>query len=171
MNSSAISSPNPSLIGGTFHRNPKKGIKSSIRAQTPPSNLVQFKPLGSTVPVNRGNYYKNGVSCKRNRLYAVNQEQEAQISREKEAPGGGGGGPSTSLLSFLCPLLKLFSVSACDWNDIIYTLVVEISSFFEFGLCYKFIVELGWINMSNVLERFFWVWYDLAIAYSLSSSI
>ncbi|KAH6795337.1 hypothetical protein C2S51_036323 [Perilla frutescens var. frutescens] len=34
---------------------------------------------------------------------------EAQISQEKEALGNGGGGPSTSFLSVLCPLLKLFS--------------------------------------------------------------
>ncbi|KAL1542780.1 hypothetical protein AAHA92_19824 [Salvia divinorum] len=107
MHSSPISSPNPTPIGGEVRINSTKSIHPFARAQFPPSILVEFK-----VAVSRRNYHKNVVSCKRNRFCVRNsssQEEEAQISQEKGALDNGGGGPSTSLLSFLCPLLKLFS--------------------------------------------------------------
>ncbi|XP_057793712.1 uncharacterized protein LOC131010278 [Salvia miltiorrhiza] len=107
MHSSSNFSSNPSSIREKLHINSNKSIKSFARAQIPPSTLIEFK-----LAVSRGNYHKNVDSCKRNRLRvrnSANQEEEAQFSQEKGAPDNGGGGPSTSLLSFLCPLLKLFS--------------------------------------------------------------
>ncbi|PIN03544.1 hypothetical protein CDL12_23935 [Handroanthus impetiginosus] len=75
-------SPNRSFIG-LFHKNPDNNHKSS-----------------------------NVVIWKRNSFYArkaVNQDKEAQISQEQEDVGNGSSSSSTSFLSFLCPLLKLFS--------------------------------------------------------------
>lgn len=113
MISPTISSPKPSPIGGIFHKNSHNNKKSFARAQILLPSLIEFKAsAASTISVSRGNYYNSVVPCKRSRLYAinsVNEEQEAQISQEKEAHGNGGGGPSTSFLSILCPLLKLFS--------------------------------------------------------------
>lgn len=75
------------------------------------SGFRNFTQVGAIPP---RNHRKNLVSCKRNRFQAINsstQEKEAQISPEKEDVGNvGGGSPSTSFLSLLCPLLKLFSV-------------------------------------------------------------
>ena len=117
MQSSPFSSPNPTPIGGKIHINSNKSIQTFARAQFPPSILVKFK-----VAVSRRNCHKNVVFCKRNRFCvrnSSNREEEAQISDEKGARDNDGGGPSTSLLSFLCPLLKLFAVSnydSIDWN-------------------------------------------------------
>lgn len=110
----SISSPNPYSIGGIIPKNLSKNVKSFAKAQIPLSSLIDFKPCASTLAVYHGNYYKDDISCKKNRVHvrnSVNQEHEAQTSQEKEGLGNGGGSPSTSFLSILCPLLKLFSVS------------------------------------------------------------
>lgn len=130
MHSSSISSPTPSSIGGLFHIYSNNNIKSLARAQIPPSTLIEFK-----VAVSRRYYCKNVVPRERNRFYlrnSANQDREVQISQEKEALGNGSGGPSTSLLSFLCPLLKLFSVSKYDLIDQNCMLIWEIWSIIEF---------------------------------------
>ncbi|KAL0314074.1 UNVERIFIED_CONTAM: hypothetical protein Sangu_2251800 [Sesamum angustifolium] len=91
-----------------FHNN----RKYLARIQIPLLNLVDFKPSASLLAVSCTSYSKNVVSGKRNRFYArnsANQEQEAQISQEEEDIGSGSSSPSTSFLSLLCPLLKLFS--------------------------------------------------------------
>ncbi|KAL0359993.1 UNVERIFIED_CONTAM: hypothetical protein Sradi_3683800 [Sesamum radiatum] len=112
MHSLIVSSPNPSLIG-VFHNNCCNNRRNLARIQIPLLNLVDFKPSASLLAVSCRNYSKNVVSGKRNRFYArnyANQEQEAQISREIEDIGSGSSSsPSTSFLSLLCPLLKLFS--------------------------------------------------------------
>ncbi|KAI3464295.1 hypothetical protein Pfo_020958 [Paulownia fortunei] len=109
MHSPTISSPDPSFIG-VFHKNSYNNHKSFAIVQTPLHILVDFKPAALTLSCR--NCHKNVVSSKRSRFYArnsVNQEKEAQISQEKEDIGNGSSSPSTSFLSFLCPLLKLFS--------------------------------------------------------------
>ncbi|KAL8485815.1 hypothetical protein ACS0TY_027921 [Phlomoides rotata] len=98
MHSPAISSPNPSLTGVVFDKKSYKNGFFSGRFETPISSPIDSKPSAST--------------HRRNRIYvrnSVNQETEAQISQENEEIGNGGGSPPTSLLSFLCPLLKVFS--------------------------------------------------------------
>ncbi|KAL0351278.1 UNVERIFIED_CONTAM: hypothetical protein Scaly_1516500 [Sesamum calycinum] len=107
MHSLTVSSPNPSFIAD-FHNN----RKYLAIIQIPLLNLVDFKPSASLLAVSCTSYSKNVVSGKRNRFYArnsANQEQEPQISQEEEDIGSGSSSPSTSFLSLLCPLLKLFS--------------------------------------------------------------
>ncbi|KAL0326414.1 UNVERIFIED_CONTAM: hypothetical protein Sradi_5210700 [Sesamum radiatum] len=107
MHSLTVSSPNPSFIAD-FHNN----RKYLAIIQFPLLNLVDFKPPASLLAVSCTSYSKNVVSGKRNRFYArnsANQEQEPQISQEEEDIGSGSSSPSTSFLSLLCPLLKLFS--------------------------------------------------------------
>ncbi|KAL2231818.1 UNVERIFIED_CONTAM: hypothetical protein Sindi_1361800 [Sesamum indicum] len=113
MHSLTVSSPNPSLIG-VFHNNCCNNPRYLARIQIPLLNLVDFKPSASLLAVSCRNYSKNEVSGKRNRFYSRNsasQEQEARISQEEEEDIGSGSSssPSTSFLSLLCPLLKLFS--------------------------------------------------------------
>lgn len=62
---------------------------------------------------------RNGnLVSRRNRFHASSADSDAdttqletQLSRENGAVSSNGGNPSTSFLSVLCPLLKLFSVS------------------------------------------------------------
>ncbi|XP_073123380.1 uncharacterized protein [Henckelia pumila] len=87
--------------------------KISANHPSPIPIFSGFRPFTQADAIPPRNHRKNLVSCKRNRFQAINSsnpEKEAQISREKEDVGNGGGGsPSTSFLSLLCPLLKLFS--------------------------------------------------------------
>ncbi|KAK4413419.1 hypothetical protein Salat_2754500 [Sesamum alatum] len=111
MHSLTVSSPNPSFIGD-FHNNCCNNPNSFARIQIPLPNLVDFKPSASVLAVSCRNSSKNAVSGKRNRFHArnsANQEQEAQISQEEEDIDSGSSSPSTSVLSLLCPLVKLFS--------------------------------------------------------------
>ncbi|XP_073306886.1 uncharacterized protein [Primulina huaijiensis] len=83
----------------------------SVTHSTPIPIFIGFPPFVRVDAIPHRNHRKNLVSCKRNRFQAIkfsNQEEETQISGEKE-DASNGGGPSTSFLSLLCPLLKLFS--------------------------------------------------------------
>ncbi|KAL3641478.1 hypothetical protein CASFOL_016446 [Castilleja foliolosa] len=101
MNSNTISYQNPSSVG-VFQKNAYNSHKSFARTGSPLPIVVNFNPSASRFAFSR----------KRSKYYtinSVNQEKEAQVSQEKEDSCNGGGSSSTSLLSFLCPLLKLFS--------------------------------------------------------------
>lgn len=80
---------------------------------TPPATTLKFSPFSQR-------FFRNGnwVSH-RNRFHAKSADSEepnanqpsTQVSQENVAVSSSGGNPSTSFLSILCPLLKLFSVS------------------------------------------------------------
>ncbi|KAL2497456.1 Thioredoxin family protein [Abeliophyllum distichum] len=113
MYSYTFSPPNPPLISHKNYCNNsnKNNCNDSPRIQVPLSLLISKKN-------------KNLGSCTRNRFRArcsLNQEKEKKISQNENGEefsskkfddglGNGGSNPSTSFLSFLCPLLKLFYV-------------------------------------------------------------
>lgn len=77
-----------------------------------PASALKLSPYSQRLLGNR--YWVS----RRNRFHANSadsdadtNELETQLSRENGAVSSNGGNPSTSFLSVLCPLLKLFSVS------------------------------------------------------------
>lgn len=80
---------------------------SSTRAAT-----LKFSPFSQRL-LGNGNWVSH-----RNRFHAKSADSEpnanqpsAQVSQENGTVSNSSGNPSTSFLSILCPLLKLFSVS------------------------------------------------------------
>ncbi|CAA0837665.1 Thioredoxin family protein [Striga hermonthica] len=108
MSSLPISLQSSSFVGAV-QNNGKNSCSPFVRIQSPLPNLLGFtKPTFSCII----NDPKNLLSHNRSRfcgIKSVKQEREAQISQVKDDIGDGSGSPSTSFLSFLCPLLKFFS--------------------------------------------------------------
>lgn len=119
MFSCTFSPPNPPLLS---HKNYYSDINNY---ENSPTNQIHFTTLfnSSALVISKKN--KNLGSCTRNRFGAVcslNEEKEEKTSKDENGAqfasrkidaglGNGGSNSSTSFLTFLCPLLKLFSVS------------------------------------------------------------
>ncbi|KAL7081153.1 hypothetical protein ACP275_14G021400 [Erythranthe tilingii] len=89
MFSQTISSPpNPSFLGPFRENSCTNNHKPLARFQTP-------RP----------------ISFKRNRFHAINSANQENETLIQDKEDNNGGGPSTSFLSLLCPLLKLFSAT------------------------------------------------------------
>lgn len=99
--------PNPSVF--------PEARRFSLSTTSAPSPTAVYSPF-SQRSFGNGNWV-----LRRSRVRAESAEPDADTNKlptqvsgenvESSSNGGGGGSASTSLLSFLCPLLKLFSVS------------------------------------------------------------
>ncbi|XP_062097497.1 uncharacterized protein LOC133803461 isoform X1 [Humulus lupulus] len=128
---------------------PKRAKISPFSITLLPSSTLKFSPFAAGTIFRYGNWVSP-----RNKFYANSsdsdvdsREEDTQLSPKNASVSSYGGNPSTSLLSFLCPLLKFFSGGdpSGERNDTLEVVTSSLSSLARF--------PWGSKSLSNSLDR------------------